>query len=224
MASRGAASSRGGARHAVLGPWMARWDDWQSSCGSESCCCLGAPQYGRGSPMPEDHDLDEAIARMQAATREVINGRTDVWAAMCSHRADTSLFGGWGGHERGWEELGPRYEWAAARFAGGEVTFEELSRFVSDDLACTVHLERSRALDRHGTARAGRPARHPRLSARGRRLEAGASARRPAGRDPDPGISCGMLTVSEERGGELIQLPSSLPHWQCCAVDAFSVM
>lgn len=95
--------------------------------------------------MAEDHDLDDAIARVQAATIEFVNGRPEDWMAICSHRADATLFGGWGGHERGWEELAPRYVWAAARFAGGEVTFEELSRFVSADLASTVHVEHSRA-------------------------------------------------------------------------------
>ncbi len=39
-------------------------------------------------------------------------------------------------------QLGPRYDWAAARYAGGDLTFEEIARYASDDLACTVHLER----------------------------------------------------------------------------------
>lgn len=95
--------------------------------------------------MAEDHDLDAAIAAVRAAGVAFVNGRPEAWMAICSHRADATLFGGWGGHERGWEELAPRYAWAAARFAGGEVTFAELSRFVSGDLACTVHHERTQA-------------------------------------------------------------------------------
>jgi ketosteroid isomerase-like protein len=95
--------------------------------------------------MADNHDLHDAIARVQAATSDFVNGQPDAWMAICSHRADATLFGGWGGHERGWEELAPRYAWAAARFAGGEVTFAELSRVVSGDLACTVHHERTQA-------------------------------------------------------------------------------
>lgn len=95
--------------------------------------------------MSDTTDLDDAIQRMQAAIAEFIQGKPDAWKAMCSRRADASLLGGWGGYERGWEQLGPRYDWAAARFAGGEVTFEEIARYASGDLACTVHFERMRA-------------------------------------------------------------------------------
>jgi ketosteroid isomerase-like protein len=95
--------------------------------------------------MADNHDLDVAIDAVRAAGVAFVNGGPEAWMAICSQHADATLFGGWGGHERGWEELEPRYAWAAARFAGGEVTFAELSRFVSDDLACTVHHEQMRA-------------------------------------------------------------------------------
>jgi ketosteroid isomerase-like protein len=85
--------------------------------------------------------LDETIEAMREATRAFVNGDTSKWFALCSREADATLFGGWGGHERGWDELGPRYEWASSRFGGGEVTFEELARYGSGELACTVHLE-----------------------------------------------------------------------------------
>jgi hypothetical protein len=93
----------------------------------------------------ENGTLELAIAKVQAAIADFIQGKAEAWKAMCSHRDDASLFGGWGGWERGWEQLGPRYDWAAARFAGGEVAFEEIARYASDDLACTVHVERMRA-------------------------------------------------------------------------------
>ncbi|MGH2530714.1 MAG: hypothetical protein ACRDJW_00280 [Thermomicrobiales bacterium] len=51
--------------------------------------------------MNDQDDLEQAIQRMRAATVEFINGKPDAWKAMCSHRADATLFGGWGGHERG---------------------------------------------------------------------------------------------------------------------------
>jgi ketosteroid isomerase-like protein len=95
--------------------------------------------------MPAEDDLEVAIQQMRTATVEFINGKTDAWKAMCSRRDDATLFGGWGGYERGWEQLGPRYDWAAARFAGGEVAFEEIARYATTDLACTVHFERMQA-------------------------------------------------------------------------------
>ena len=77
--------------------------------------------------MGNDTSLDQAILGIQAAIAEFIQGKPETWKALCSHRDDASLFGGWGGWERGWEQLGPRYDWAAARFAGGEVAFEEIA-------------------------------------------------------------------------------------------------
>lgn len=108
---------------------------------------VGGESLARGESMTvsDEHDLEQAIQRMRSATAEFMQGKPEAWKAMCSQRADATLFGGWGGHERGWEQLGPRYDWAAARYAGGEVTFEEFARFATADLAHTVHLERSQA-------------------------------------------------------------------------------
>ena len=63
---------------------------------------------------------------------------------MYSHADEATLFGGWGGHEQGWPELRQRYEWASARFDGGEVAFDEVAQGVSGALAYTVWFERSR--------------------------------------------------------------------------------
>lgn len=95
--------------------------------------------------MNENSTLEQAIAAIQAAIGDFVQGKPEAWKAMISRRDDASLFGGWGGWERGWEQLGPRYDWAAARFAGGEVSFEEIARYSGEDLGCTVHLERVRA-------------------------------------------------------------------------------
>ena len=86
-----------------------------------------------------------AVERMHTALHEFVNGDTAEWQAMCSHGADTTLFGGWGGHEKGWEQLGPRYDWAAARFlkGGSEVRQEIVSSGGNDDFYYTVAFERS---------------------------------------------------------------------------------
>lgn len=99
----------------------------------------------RGDTVPTDDGLEQAIGRMRAATADFINAETAAWKAMCSHLADATLFGGWGGHERGWEPIGPRDDWAAARFAGGEVAVEGISRVVTADLRHTVHIDKNRA-------------------------------------------------------------------------------
>lgn len=98
-----------------------------------------------GTPTGEDREFERAVERTREATVGFLNGDLGPWKANCSHAADATLFGGWGGHEQGWAELDPRYDWAAARWERGELEVEELVRHVSGDLAATVHFERSRA-------------------------------------------------------------------------------
>ena len=53
--------------------------------------------------------------------------------------------GAWGEHKKGGNEIGQRYDWAAARFveSGAMVKVEYVSSAVSGDLAYTVAIERS---------------------------------------------------------------------------------
>ena len=89
--------------------------------------------------------FEDAVELMRAACRAFINGDLGPWTRICSHAEDTSLFGGWGGWERGWAQLEPRYAWAAARFMNGEFSFEDLAKGVSGDLGYTVWIERCQA-------------------------------------------------------------------------------
>jgi ketosteroid isomerase-like protein len=89
--------------------------------------------------------FEAAVEQMRQAATAFINGDIEPWNRICSHADDTSLFGGWGGWERGWAELEPRYAWAAARFVSGHTSIEELARGVSGDLGYTVWIERCQA-------------------------------------------------------------------------------
>jgi ketosteroid isomerase-like protein len=89
--------------------------------------------------------FDDAVELMREACRAFINGDIGPWIRICSHADDTSLFGGWGGWERGWAQLEPRYAWAAARFIGGDFSFEDLAKGVSGDIGYTVWIERCQA-------------------------------------------------------------------------------
>ena len=53
--------------------------------------------------------------------------------------------GAWGGYEKGWSEVGPRYDWVAGRLgeSGAKVSVEYLSSGVDGNLAYTVAIERS---------------------------------------------------------------------------------
>lgn len=79
----------------------------------------------------------------QAVTR-FVNGDPSLWKQICSHSDDATIFGGFGGFEKGWKEVGPRYDWAATQFkeSGGRVQVEYINVVVSGDLAYIVVLER----------------------------------------------------------------------------------
>jgi ketosteroid isomerase-like protein len=90
--------------------------------------------------------LKQAIEQHHSATNEFLKGNVLPWKETCSHRDDVTIIGGWGGYERGWiDQVEKRYEWAAARFAGGEVHFENISLVVTPELAYSVDIERSHA-------------------------------------------------------------------------------
>lgn len=96
--------------------------------------------------MPEAHgqavtDLEEMKRRLLAANNRFAQGDATAWNELCSHASDVTLFGGAGGYERGWDQVGPRYTWASSNFSGGQMTSEVLATHVSGDLACTVELE-----------------------------------------------------------------------------------
>jgi hypothetical protein len=87
----------------------------------------------------------EALARTNRANDELIGGRGDALRACFSHREDIALFGGFGGHERGWSQIGPRLAWVAESFAGGRCAYEVVTSAASDELAFVVQFERGEA-------------------------------------------------------------------------------
>ena len=90
-----------------------------------------------------DESFRQTLDRMNAALQGFVSGDTTLWKELCSRRDDVTIAGGWGDYERGWVEVGPRYDWAAARFAGGEVACDIIATEVSGDLAYTFHIERA---------------------------------------------------------------------------------
>ena len=97
---------------------------------------------------PADKSFCQFLLQFEAATTRFINGDATLWKQHASHRDDATIMGAWGAYEQGWNEAGPRYDWAAARFreSGARVEVEYLASGVSGDLAYTVTNERSEAL------------------------------------------------------------------------------
>lgn len=92
-----------------------------------------------------DSSLRSFLAQFEEGINRFINGDPTPWKQNASRRDDVTIMGAWGGYEKGWSEVGPRYDWAATRFreSGARVKVEYLSSEVSGDLAYTVAIERS---------------------------------------------------------------------------------
>jgi ketosteroid isomerase-like protein len=95
-----------------------------------------------------DASLEAFLPQFEAGTSGFINGDAELWKRHASHGDDMTLMGGWGAYKRGWDAVGPHYNWAAARFSesGATVQVEYLAANVSGDLAYTVAIERSEPL------------------------------------------------------------------------------
>jgi ketosteroid isomerase-like protein len=92
--------------------------------------------------MDDKKSFEAARAESIAANREFIQGNPEPLKRLYSHADDITIFGGFGGLERGWTETEPRLDWASAQFAGGSVEEKDLSVMVGADLACTATIER----------------------------------------------------------------------------------
>jgi hypothetical protein len=87
----------------------------------------------------------EAVARANRANEELLAGRGELLKECFSHGPDISLFGGFGGHERGWGEIGPRLDWIAKTFAGGHCEYEEVLSGSGVEHGFVVQFERGEA-------------------------------------------------------------------------------
>lgn len=69
--------------------------------------------------MAVDAEIEQTLQEVETATTRFVMGDAEPFKALWSHEADVSIMGGWGAYEVGWTEVGPRLEWAAARYRGG---------------------------------------------------------------------------------------------------------
>jgi ketosteroid isomerase-like protein len=91
-----------------------------------------------------EHDLP--LEEYHRAGVEITNGNPDVYKSLYSRRDDVTLSNPFGPPARGWSEVSPTLDGAAAKYRNGEaVGFENVSTVVSGDLAYTVEIENYRA-------------------------------------------------------------------------------
>ena len=91
-------------------------------------------------------ELDQVIERSHLALGEIVNGNPEPLKEMYSHRQDVSLADPFGLPVRGWDEAAQTMERAASNYRDGEiVSFENVAKYVTSELAYIVEVERYRA-------------------------------------------------------------------------------
>jgi ketosteroid isomerase-like protein len=86
-----------------------------------------------------------AVAEVGRAASAFVGGDPKPYTSRWAYGHDVTIFGGWGDYERGWDEVGPRLDWAAERFITGKTEQEVLVMGASGDLGYSVTLERGHA-------------------------------------------------------------------------------
>ena len=86
-------------------------------------------------------DWDRFAATCQEALGELVEGRPEPFKALWSHADDVVIMGAFGGHERGWDQVSARLDWAARGISASGRTAQNVVTVVGDDLAYTVDME-----------------------------------------------------------------------------------
>jgi hypothetical protein len=88
-----------------------------------------------------EQSWNEFEQQLIAAQSAFAQGDPKPIQALWSHAKDISIFGAAGGHEVGWDRVGPRLAWAATLDPGAEYKHEVLSRVLTKSFALQVQIE-----------------------------------------------------------------------------------
>ncbi len=92
------------------------------------------------------NDLDSAIEQSHTALGAILNGDPSAYQSLYSDGEDVTLGNPFGPYARGRQKVEETLAGAASHYRDGDVTGVELiAKYVSDDLACIVEVERGRA-------------------------------------------------------------------------------
>nr|MBA3319875.1 hypothetical protein [Pyrinomonadaceae bacterium] len=86
-----------------------------------------------------DSSLQEFLPRWEESQSRFITGDPTLWKQNASQRDDATILGAFGGYEKGWNEVGPRYDWASSQYkdSGAKLKVEYISTGVSGDMGFT---------------------------------------------------------------------------------------
>ncbi len=106
-------------------------------CGDDK----GGAKKSAGEP-----ELDSAIEQSHVALSKIARGNAEGYEALFSERDDVTLGNPFGPFAHGRQKVLETLAGAAARYRDGEIVgFDLIARYVTDDLACVVEVERFRA-------------------------------------------------------------------------------
>src|SRR5215213_5807818 len=101
---------------------------------------------GKGAiRMSAAEDVDRLIERFNLAQGEVVKGNAGPANGLFSYREDVTLANPLGRPAHGWDEVAAAGERAASQLRAGEIVgFETIEKYVTDELAYIVRVERAR--------------------------------------------------------------------------------
>ena len=91
-----------------------------------------------------DSSFQAFLQRWEAAQSRFVAGDPTLWKQHASQREDATIMGAFGGYEKGWGEVGPRYDLASSQYkdSGAKLKVEYINTGVSGDTGFTVAIER----------------------------------------------------------------------------------
>jgi ketosteroid isomerase-like protein len=91
-------------------------------------------------------DLDTVLEQFKQAGNEFVKGNPKPVQELFSHRDDVSLANPFGPPVRGWEQVAAAQDSGASVFRDGEIyDFEVVAKYVTEELACILWIERTNA-------------------------------------------------------------------------------
>ncbi len=90
-------------------------------------------------------DFDQFVVKYHEALAEFARGNAEPVNSLLSHEDDVTLAGGFGGCTHGFEQVAKNIEFAATQFRAGTISFEKLSKVVTQDMGYIVEVERYNA-------------------------------------------------------------------------------
>jgi len=82
---------------------------------------------------------------LDRAMGSFVQGDASAAAGLWMPADDVTIFGAFGGYERGWDSVRPRLAWAASQFRDGTWSCDHLSAHFGADVGYTVGIEHARA-------------------------------------------------------------------------------